>query len=86
MNIDALSLFSFVHARTRARYRGIYARKNRVLMRHTNRDTTVNNIPRETGGEGERGTTERYESVLRHAQNGAIIDGRGEEQIGGGRN
>lgn len=38
------------------RYRGICARKNRVLMRHTNRDITVNNIPR------------AIRSVLRHAR------------------
>lgn len=36
-------------------YRGICARKNRVLMRHTDRDITVNNIPR------------AIRSVLRHA-------------------
>lgn len=38
------------------RYRGICARKNRVLMRHTNRDITVNNTPR------------AIRSVLRHAR------------------
>lgn len=43
------------------RYRGICPRKNRILMRHTNRDITVNNIPR------------AIRSVLRHARE--IIDG-----------
>lgn len=49
------------------RYRGICARKNQVLMRHTNRDITVNNI---TESDTERVATRARDNRRREKQIG----------------